>query len=207
MSKNSELKPNLSSKRSREWSSRSIRSRCHSVLGMPIPKSLAFWACPSHITAAFWASPDTLPGCTNPWCFGHPFQTNAGFRGKIENMLEMVSAKYRNLFQYLKKRAYPEGFTKQEKTTLRKFAKKFEYDSKLESLFCVAKIRIAQRFDDLLSPRKRGSSKSATTLPSAIILLGKSKSGFTGLTTTRTRWKWLVTNFIYLPMYPLDRGF
>ena len=51
----------------------------------------------------------------------------------------MASAKYRNLFQYLKKRAYPEGFTKQDKTTLRKFAKKFEYDSKLESLFCVAK--------------------------------------------------------------------
>ena len=50
----------------------------------------------------------------------------------------MASAKYRNLFQYLKKRAYPEGFTKQ-KTTLRKFAKKFEYDSKLESLFYVAK--------------------------------------------------------------------
>ena len=49
----------------------------------------------------------------------------------------MASAKYRNLFQYLKK-AYPEGFTKQ-KTTLRKFAKKFEYDSKLESLFYVAK--------------------------------------------------------------------
>ena len=50
----------------------------------------------------------------------------------------MASAKYRNLFQYLKKKAYPEGFTKQ-KTTLRKFAKKFEYDSKLESLFYMAK--------------------------------------------------------------------
>ena len=50
----------------------------------------------------------------------------------------MASAKYRNLFQYLKKKAYPEGFTKQ-KTTLRKFAKKFEHDSKLESLFYVAK--------------------------------------------------------------------
>ena len=40
--------------------------------------------------------------------------------------------------QYLKK-VYPEGFTKQDKITLRKFAKKFEYDSKLESLFYVAK--------------------------------------------------------------------
>ena len=64
---------------------------------------------------------------------------NAGFRGKIENVLEMASAKYRNVFQYLKKKAYPEGFTKQDKTTLRKFAKKFEYDSELESLFYVAK--------------------------------------------------------------------
>ena len=50
----------------------------------------------------------------------------------------MASAKYRNLFQYLKKKAYPESFTKQ-KTTLRKFAKKFEHDSKLESLFYVDK--------------------------------------------------------------------
>ena len=40
----------------------------------------------------------------------------------------MASAKY------VKKKAYPEGFTKQ-KSTLRKCAKKFEYDSKLESLF------------------------------------------------------------------------
>ena len=36
------------------------------VLGIPIPKSLEFWASPSHITAAFWASPGTLPGCPNP---------------------------------------------------------------------------------------------------------------------------------------------
>ena len=51
----------------------------------------------------------------------------------------MDSDKYRNLSKYLKKKIYPEGFTKQNKTTLRKFAKKFEYDSKLESLFYVAK--------------------------------------------------------------------
>ena len=51
----------------------------------------------------------------------------------------MDSAKYRNLFQYLKKKVYLEGFTKQDKTTLRKFAKKIEYDSKLESLVYVAK--------------------------------------------------------------------
>ena len=53
----------------------------------------------------------------------------------------MASAKYRNLFQYLKKKVYPERFTKQ-KTTLRKFAKKFEYDSKLESLFYAAKEKL-----------------------------------------------------------------
>ena len=46
--------------------------------------------------------------------------------------------KFLNLFQYLKK-VSQEGFTKQDKITLRKFAKKFEYDSKLESLFYVAK--------------------------------------------------------------------
>ena len=51
----------------------------------------------------------------------------------------MDSAKYTNLFRYLKNKVYPEGFTKQDKTILRKFAKKFEYDSRLESLFYVAK--------------------------------------------------------------------
>ena len=82
------------------------------VLGIPIPKSLAFWASPSHVTAAFWASPGTLRRCPNPQCFDHPLQKNAGFHGKIENVLEMASAKYRNLSQYLEKKAYPEGFTK-----------------------------------------------------------------------------------------------
>ena len=51
----------------------------------------------------------------------------------------MDSAKYTNLFRYFKNKVYPEGFTKQDKTILRKFAKKFEYDSKLEFLFYVAK--------------------------------------------------------------------
>ena len=71
--------------------------------------------------------------------FWSSLQKYSGFRGKIENVLEMDSAKYRNLFQYLKKKVYLEGFTKQDKTTLRKFAKKIEYDSKLESLVYVAK--------------------------------------------------------------------
>ena len=51
----------------------------------------------------------------------------------------MDSTKYKILFQYLKKKVYPESFIRQDKTTLRKFAKTFEYDSKLESLFYVAK--------------------------------------------------------------------
>ena len=63
-----------------------------SVLGIPrypsgMPKSLVFWS-------------SSLK--------------KRGIRGKIENVLEMASAKYRNLFQYLKKKAYPEGFTKQK---------------------------------------------------------------------------------------------
>ncbi|CAH3014226.1 unnamed protein product [Porites evermanni] len=59
---------------------------------------------------------------------------------------------------------------------------------------------MAQRFDDLLSQRKRKreSSKSTTLhlfldMPAATILLRKSKSDFTGLTTTRTQWKCVVT--------------
>ena len=49
----------------------------------------AFWASPSHITAAFWASPSTLPGRPNR--VGHPLRKNSRFRGKIENVLEMDS--------------------------------------------------------------------------------------------------------------------
>ena len=87
------------------------------VLGIPIPKSLAFWASPSLVTAAFWASPRYPPGMPKS------LQKNAGFRGKIENVLDMASAKYRNLFQYLKKKAYPEGFTKQENDSAKIFQK------------------------------------------------------------------------------------
>ena len=127
----------------------------------------------------------------------------------------MASAKYRNLFQYLKKKVYPEGFTKQDKTTLRKFAKKLEYDSKLESLFHVAKEKDGTALRRLIITEEEKAIRvfkechSALFLdsPAAIILLGKSKRGFTGLTTPRTRWKWLVTNCIYLLMHPLDHGF
>ena len=96
---------------------------------------------PSLPLTTFWASP--FP---NPYRFGHPLlillqrfghppvpsrdgqipsvlvipsKKKSGFRAKIENVLEMDSAKYRNLFQYLKKKVYAEGFSKQDKTTLR----------------------------------------------------------------------------------------
>ena len=89
----------------------------------------------------------------------------------------MASAKYRNLFQYLKKRAYPEGFTKQI-TTLRKFVKKFEYYSKLESLFYLAEEKDgtalrrlviteeekARVFGDCYSPRFSGHAGRDNTL-------------------------------------------
>ena len=90
----------------------------------------------------------------------------------------MASAKYRNFFWYLKKKAYPECFTKQ-KTTLRKFAKKFEYDSNLESLFYLAKEKDGTALRRLVITEEgteRGSSKSTTLIlsldtPAAIILL------------------------------------
>ena len=44
------------------------------ILGIPIPKSLAFRASSSHITA-FWASPSTLPGRPNR--VGHPLRKNS----------------------------------------------------------------------------------------------------------------------------------
>ena len=72
----------------------------HSVLGIPIPKYLAFWASPSHITAA--PIPRYPPGMPKSLVFWSSPPENSGFRGKIENVLEMDSAKYRSLFQYLK---------------------------------------------------------------------------------------------------------
>ena len=64
----------------------------------------------------------------------------------------MTSAKYRNLFLYLKKKAYPEGFTEQKNDSA-KFAKKFEFDSKLESLW--PRRRMAQRFDELFTEEEK----------------------------------------------------
>ena len=124
-----------------------------SVLGIPryppgMPKSLAFWSSPPK---------------------------NAGFRGKIENVLDMASAKYRDHFQYLKKKAYREVLYKAKK----KFAKKFEYDSKLESLFYVAKEKDGTALRRLVvteEEKARVFEAGATLLlsldtPAAIILL------------------------------------
>ena len=109
---------------------------------------------------AFWASPHFgHPHSQIPSVLGIPFSHYGSVLGipryphgmpkslvfwspppkKFWISRETRKHKYRNLFQYLKKKVYPKGFTKQDKTTLRKFAKKFEYDSKLESLFYVAK--------------------------------------------------------------------
>ena len=110
--------------------------------GHPRP---AFWASPfpNHplLTLLQRFGPPPVPSgdAQIPSVLVIPSKKNSGFRGKLENVLEMDSAKYRNLVQYLKKKVYPKGFTRQDKKTLRKFAKKFEYDSKLESLFYVAK--------------------------------------------------------------------
>ena len=103
----------------------------------------------------------------------------------------MASAKYRNLFQYLKKKAYPEGFTKQKNDSA-KSAKKFKYDSKLESLFYVAKEKDGTALRRLVITEEEKARVFEECLlfldtPASIILLRKSKSGFTGLTTTRTR--------------------
>ena len=87
-----------------------------------------------HPRPAFWASPfPNHPLLTLLQRFGHPpvpsgdaqipsvlvipSKKNSGFRGKLENVLEMDSAKYRNLVQYLKKKVYPKGFTRQDKKT------------------------------------------------------------------------------------------
>ena len=90
---------------------------CHSVLGIPFSCYCSVLGIPRY--------PPGMPKSLVSW--SSP-PKNSGFRGKIDNILEMDSAKYRNLLKYLKKRVYPEGFTKQDKTTLGKFAKKFDHD-------------------------------------------------------------------------------
>ena len=47
--------------------------------------------------------------------------------------------KYQNILNYLNSHAYPEGFSKQEKLVLRKFAKTFEFDPQSKLLFYIDK--------------------------------------------------------------------
>ena len=51
----------------------------------------------------------------------------------------MDSTKYQNILDYVNSHAYPEGFAKQEKLVLRKFAKNFEFDPQSKSLFYIDK--------------------------------------------------------------------
>ena len=51
----------------------------------------------------------------------------------------MEFAKYTNLCEYLENQSYPSNFTKQEKLILRRFSKKFEFDSKSKTLFYISK--------------------------------------------------------------------
>ena len=191
-----------------------LPSRCHSVLGIPIPNSLAFWASPSHITAAFWASLGTLPGCPNPQCFGHPSKKILDFAAKSKTFQRWIPLNTEIFSSILKRRFIRKALQSNTKRLCENLPKSSNMTQNQSPCSTWPRRRMAQRFDDLLSPRKRKreSSKSATLLlfldmPAAIILFRKSKSDFIGLTTTRTRWKWLVTNFIYFPMHPLDRGF
>ena len=53
----------------------------------------------------------------------------------------MDSAKYRNIFEYVKSQKYPAGFSKNEKLILQKFCKNFEYDDQTDCLFYIDKRR------------------------------------------------------------------
>ena len=134
------------------------------VLGIPISKSLAFQASLPHITAAFWVSPGTLPGCPNPQCFGHPLKKKFGFRGKIENVLEMDSARDKKLFQYLKRRFIRKALQNKTKRLCENLPQNSSMHQNQSPCCTWPRRRMAQRFDDLFSPRKRKrmSSKSAT---------------------------------------------
>ena len=56
-------------------------------------------------------------------------------RNFAESLKDMDTTKYRNLFEYVKNHKYPPGSSKQDKLILRRGARKFELDPKLESLF------------------------------------------------------------------------
>ena len=58
------------------------------------------------------------------------------FAGSLK---DMGTTKYGNLFEYVKNHKYPPGFSKQDKLILRRGARNFELNPKLESLFYLDK--------------------------------------------------------------------
>ena len=71
----------------------------------------------------------------------------------------MDSTKYQNILDYVNSHAYPEGFLKQEKLVLRKFAKNFEFDPQSKSLFYIDK-RKDGTFVNIKATGRKGGRKS-----------------------------------------------
>ena len=65
---------------------------------IPIPKSLAVGASPSHTYCSVLGIPRYPSGMPKSLVFWSSPPNNSGFRGKIENVLEMDSAKYKKSF-------------------------------------------------------------------------------------------------------------
>ena len=63
---------------------------------------------------------------------------------------DMDTTNYRNLFEYVKNHKYPPGFSKQSKLILRREARNFKLDPKLESLFYLDKQKNGTTFKRLV---------------------------------------------------------
>ena len=83
------------------------------------------------------------------------------FAGSLK---DMDTTKYRNPFEYVKNHKYPPGFSQRDKLILRRGARNFELDPKLESLFYLDEQKDGPTSSDLSSKktRKRGYSRNAT---------------------------------------------
>ena len=55
----------------------------------------------------------------------------------ITAIVKMDSTKFGNIVQYLRDKKYPEGSGKQEKSVLRRFAKKFAFDAESDALYYI----------------------------------------------------------------------
>ena len=60
----------------RKW-----KGRCHSVMGIPIPKILVIWASTSHITLAIWVRVTGDAHITRVWEWGCPYHCDSA-KGK-----------------------------------------------------------------------------------------------------------------------------